>query len=243
MTPTNAPARSNGRRACTDTPEVLALVYSHRDLAHRLARRYQRSADLADLRQVADLALLLAARRYDPAVGPFDRYAIVTIIGELKKHLRYHGWSARVPRRVQEDAITVQSTIDCLTVGLGRSPRLSELGAASGLPPERVRQALQANSARYATSLAAYDRPHSDDREDIVEDRILVREAMAGLSEIERELIADVYERGLTQREVAQRIGISQSQVQRRLVRALKSLFSVLTPNLEDSSVTAGKPS
>ena len=82
------------------TDEAHGLVLANEAIAVRLARRYSTGPGIdADLLQVALLGLVLAAERFDPAVGPFRPFAVATVAGEIKKHLRSTGWAARVPRR------------------------------------------------------------------------------------------------------------------------------------------------
>ncbi|MCF2436392.1 hypothetical protein LV779_26850 [Streptomyces thinghirensis] len=68
-------------------------------MAHRLASRFRdKGESTEDLRQVAALGLLKAIRRYDPARGPFEPFAIPTIRGELRRHFRDRTWDVRSPR-------------------------------------------------------------------------------------------------------------------------------------------------
>lgn len=195
----------------------------HRALAARLAARYAHHSNHDDMRQVADLALVMASRRYDPDLGPFERFAVSTIIGELKKYLRTTGWAVRVPRRLQEDALSVAVTVDRLTVSQGRSPRLTEVGSACGLSPEQVTEALRAGAARYG---AQHDdeRYRIDDESDRLTRTLTVRAAVATLDDGARALLAMIFDQGLTQREAAARLSISQSQIQRKLIKILASL-------------------
>src|SRR5215208_6739828 len=81
-----------------------ALVESHMGLADHLARRYAgRGESLEDLTQVAYLALVKAAHRYDANRGAeFATFATPTVLGEIKRHFRDKGWAIRVPRHLQE---------------------------------------------------------------------------------------------------------------------------------------------
>ena len=61
----------------------------------RLAERYRnnRAVSLEDLRQVARLGLVKAVDRYQPErANPFIPYAVATVVGELKRHLRDASW-------------------------------------------------------------------------------------------------------------------------------------------------------
>ena len=60
-----------------------------------------------DLHQVATVGLINSIDRYDPDAGPFVRYAVPNILGELKRHFRDKGWTMRVPRSLQENTLLV----------------------------------------------------------------------------------------------------------------------------------------
>jgi RNA polymerase sigma-B factor len=92
-----------------------ALVERFRPLAAYLARRFRGRAEQEDLEQVATLALLKAIDRFEPDRGAFVAYASVTIVGELKRHLRDTGWAVRVPRRLQEIGLQVSRAVDEMT--------------------------------------------------------------------------------------------------------------------------------
>src|SRR5690348_3928289 len=80
-----------------------ALVDRFLPLAYHLARRYHSGAEADDLQQVASLGLLKAIDRFDPAHGAaFTSFAVPTILGEIKRYFRDHGWTVRVPRDLQE---------------------------------------------------------------------------------------------------------------------------------------------
>ena len=211
----------------TRPPESADLFEQHLALADRLARRYAFGPGVdEDLQQVARLGLHLAAQRFDPDLGVFVRFATVTIVGELKKHLRSHGWGVHVPRPLQEDSITVAAAVDRLTGRLGRAPTVSELADHTGRDRERVVEALRVRDARFSSSLAAAgDRPEQTN----TADRAIVAVALDDLADDERELIRWRFEDGLTQSEIGERIGISQPQVHRRLSRAIEALRERLT--------------
>src|SRR4051812_47599751 len=85
---------------CQGDPSArTALVEHFTPLAHRLASRYRHSSESQDdLEQVACLGLLKAIEGYDPGRGAFARYAVPTILGELRRHFRDKGWAMHVPR-------------------------------------------------------------------------------------------------------------------------------------------------
>src|SRR5207245_210219 len=107
-----------------------------------------------DLRQVALLGLVKAVDRFDPAVHVrFTTFATPTILGELRHHLRSHGWYIHVPRGMQELAQQVRRAETQMTDRLGRNPTIAELAATLELPEERVVEALSLRAVNQPLSL------------------------------------------------------------------------------------------
>src|SRR3954467_2502683 len=143
----------------TDTlPSRDDLVERHRGLAVSLAARFAgRGEDMDDLIQVALIALTHAVDRFDPERGTaLTTFATATILGELKRHFRDRAWAVRPPRRVHELYLRIQPVMDELHQELGRSPKIAELAARIGATDELVIEALEAGTARSATSLDAF---------------------------------------------------------------------------------------
>src|SRR3989442_3082590 len=100
------------------------------------------------------MGLVLAAQRYDAERGAsFASFAIPTIVGELRRHIRDHGWAARVPRGMQENVLRVTRAADDLRGGLGRAPSPRQGADELGLGSEEGLQAMAAPSADPAESL------------------------------------------------------------------------------------------
>jgi RNA polymerase sigma-B factor len=231
--------RSKENLAVVRTPPRNDLVREYLPLARRLATRYRHTSEpLEDLTQVAYVGLVLAAERYDPARGAsFSSYAIPTIVGELRRHIRDHAWAARVPRSLQENVLRVTAASAELNTRLGRAPSTAELAKETGLDPEHVVEAIAASSAYEAESLDTRAASDGEEREplvatlgseepgyELVEYGVSMRPAMAELSEQERIIVAMRFFEDLTQSEIARRIGISQMQVSRVLRRAVEHL-------------------
>src|SRR3954467_8040358 len=126
-------------------------------LARRLASRYARPGQpLDDLLQVASIGLIKAVDRFDPSRGTaFSTFAVPSILGELKRHFRDHGWAARVPRPVQERVLKVNAAVEALSRQNGRAPKPREVAAAIGESVEDVLEAMEAATAHSAVSLDA----------------------------------------------------------------------------------------
>jgi RNA polymerase sigma-B factor len=216
------------------------LVVRFMPLARQLAARYRHAGEpLEDLVQVACVGLIKAVDRYDPERGSgFTRYAVPTMLGELKRHFRDRGWSVHVPRATQELALKVGEALGALPAKLGRSPTPRDVAAAVGAPVEDVLEAMEAATAYEAVSLDA-PRPgggeeeswtlaESLSEEDPGFERVEVGETLRGTLEAlparERLILRLRFEEDMTQAEIADLIGVSQMHVSRLLRRSLDRL-------------------
>ena len=215
------------------------LLVRHRPLALYLARKFTgRGESLEDLEQVATLALLKAIDRLDlEREVKFSTFATITIIGELKRHLRDKGWAVRVPRPIQELAVRVNRLMPDLTQELGRSPTVREIASAAGASEEQVLEALDASRAYTADSLDAPTGEDddfspmdtlavSDDRFDRLDSWQTVAPLIQQLPERERTILYLRFFEEKTQSEIAGELGISQMHVSRLLAKTLAYLRS-----------------
>jgi RNA polymerase sigma-B factor len=214
-----------------------SVIEMHLDLAHAEAARYRsRGIPLDDLRQVAALALTKATRGYDVTTGhDFLSYAVPTIRGELRKHFRDHGWMIRPPRRIQELQARINAAEAELSYDLGRSPQPVEIADHLGECTESVIEALASDGCFIPASLdhpAGGDGsttlgellPLEDNDHRAVEARLMLQPVLRELSERDRRILSMRFYEGLTQREIAARIGVTQMQVSRLLTRILAQL-------------------
>jgi RNA polymerase sigma-B factor len=212
-------------------------------LARRLATRYAgRGEPLDDLVQVAALALVKVIDSFDIARGTaFAAYAVPTILGALKRHFRDATWRVRVPRRIQELAISVGPASASLAQQLGRSPTRGEIAAHLRVTEGDVAAAIGAWYARCPISLDGPPVPSSDDRcvvvetigaddprFDVVTDWHALGPLLAELPARQQRIIALRFGREMTQAEIADRVGVSQMHVSRLLTRTLAQLRSGL---------------
>jgi RNA polymerase sigma-B factor len=215
------------------------LVETYLPRAERHARvGTRRASDLEDRLQVAREALVVALQRFDPKRRiPFQPFADATIGGELQKHIRDHGWLVRAPRRVHELVPAIRRSTDQLTQELDRPPTPEEVAGDLGVSLDEVLMAMTAHHARVHQSLDAltsddqstYDiKGNVDTRYSLVDDRDALRRALARISSEDQQLINDYFIERLTQQEIADRLGMSQMHVSRRLRRVLRVLAARL---------------
>jgi RNA polymerase sigma-B factor len=171
-------------------------------LARSLARRYAGKGEpLEDLEQVASLGLLKAIDRFDVSRDVrFATFAVPTIAGELKRHFRDRGWMLRVPRDIQELSARVTRCREAFTRERSRSPTVHD---------------------------AIGDEDHGFDR---AEERAMLRIGLQMLAPREREILRLRYYEGMTQREIARAVGVSQMHVSRLIRRSVDSMRETIAP-------------
>jgi RNA polymerase sigma-B factor len=219
------------------------LVDQYIGLVEFLARRFRnRGEPLEDLTQVGTIGLLKAIDRFDLSREvEFSTYATPTIVGELKRHFRDKGWAVRVPRRLQELHLELTRVVGDLGQELGRSPTVAEIAKAAGTTDEAVLEGLEIAQAYNFTSLdAPMDSSNGsstsfaehlgaeDEHLENLEYRASLAPEMAKLPERERNILYLRFFKGMTQSEIADRLGISQMHVSRLLNRTLIRLREAL---------------
>ncbi len=223
-----------------------ALVMEHLRLADSLARRYAgRGLEPDDLAQVARLALVKAAHRFDPSLGDcFPAYATVCVSGEIKRHFRDAGWMVRPPRRLQELSVQQRQAEFDLSLRLGRQPTAPELSAALGISEQELRRVQATAGCFHGASLDAPAHqdsgvsPRADHEEDpavVIDERDWLGTALAGLTERELGVIRLRFVDDMTQSQIGTHIGLSQIQVSRILRATLARLRSTMTASLRTS--------
>jgi RNA polymerase sigma-B factor len=213
------------------------VVVLHMGLARAIAARYRgRGIADDDLTQAASMALLKAARNFDPTRGvEFLSYAVVTMKGEVKRQFRDYGWMVRPPRSIQKLQSDVSRADSELTHRLGRSPKVSEVAEYLDVAEEEVLEALSADGCFTPTSL---DTPVGSEGSGVLgelipgddsamseaEARVMLTPAVRALPEREREVLYLRFFKQQTQAQIAEEIGVTQMQVSRILSRVLVQL-------------------
>lgn len=218
------------------------LVTLHIPLVEYLARRFRdRGESPEDLRQVGMIGLIKAIDRYDPDRGAeLSTFATPTILGEIKRHFRDHGWSVRVPRRLQELRMRISTATEAMAQETGRPPTVNELADHLDITPEEVLEGLESAQA-YSTS--SLDSPGSsgtsvdegaatlmdtlgdeDEALDEIVNRETLRPLLEALDERERTIVILRFFKNKTQADIAKEVGVSQMHVSRLLNSALAQL-------------------
>ena len=212
--------------------------------------------------QVASVGLVNAVDRFDPDRGfAFTSFAVPTIVGELKRHFRDHGWALHVARGARDRAQAIAEAQAAIRAEAGRAPSIGELAQYLELSTEDVADGLQTIAAREPVSLDApiavddgspVSRADSigdlDGRLRLTDERLTLLDAAGRLPKREREVLYLRFGADLTQTEIAERVGVSQMQVSRLLRRSLVRMREQLagerrTPDRFQSLLASVPPS
>ena len=215
------------------------LVAEYLPLVRRVCRRFGHSGEpLEDLVQVGTIGLPKAIHKFDIARGnSLVAFAVPVIVGEIKNYFRDHGWAVKMPRKLQQQKLAVDRTVESLTQTLGRTPTVTEITVATGFSMEQVYETMEVERFGRPLSLnAEYDRDDSDDTSSILDylgeedpdlqnlaENIDLKSALEVVDDRERKIIYLKYS-GLSQTAIAARLGISQMHVSRLQRHALSKL-------------------
>ncbi|MGZ5390737.1 MAG: SigB/SigF/SigG family RNA polymerase sigma factor [Mycobacterium sp.] len=217
-----------------------AIIQRCLPVANHIARRFSnRGEPLEDLVQVARMGLVHAVNRFDAENGAdFLSFAVPTMMGEVRRYFRDHGWAIKVPRRLKDLGLQLKRARDQLSQELGRAPTASEIANYLGIDHEEVVQALIASSA-YSTLSSDVPAATADDHGrrsvadsfgdlDAALEKVLdvetVRPLIAAMPERQQVVLLLRFFENMTQSQIAERLGISQMHVSRLLSRSLNSL-------------------
>lgn len=213
-----------------------ALVARHLGLVRHVAARFRSTGlDPEDLEQVGAVGLVKAVNGFDPTRGlRFSTYAVPVITGEILRFLRDDG-PVRISRGARALARRARRARDELCQSLGREPTIDEVAAAVDAPRDEVVLALEASGR--PLSLESPLEPEQGEAATLLdrladpadaasagERRALISELLEQLEPAERRAVVMRYFDDLTQQEIADRLGVSQSHVSRVLGRALQRL-------------------
>ncbi len=216
-----------------------ALVYGNLRLVLSAVQRFaSRGESPDDLFQVGCIGLMKAIDRFNLDIDVrFSTYAVPMILGELRRYLRDNG-QMRVARSIRDAAYHAMQARERLQMRLQREPTVEEIAAELGKPREEVVLALESVVEPVSLSEPVYTDggdaisvedqlgDHSSDKNWL--DELAIKEAVQGLSDREKKIVALRFMRGKTQMEVAREVGISQAQVSRLEKCALEKIKAAL---------------
>lgn len=222
---------------------AIATMPLVKKIARTLARR---STDpIEDIIQVGSLGLIKAIRLYDPKVSKnFRSYATYLITGEIRHYLRDKANMIKAPRAIQELAYRAHKLTMEMIEEIGEKPSDDVIANKMEIPISRLKEAIDADRRKTTLSLDQLTYQDDDDNysnwgdkiadlsyesmESLTEDRMLLAESLKNIEPIYKDIVELTYFKDWSQLEIANKLGLTQMQVSRKLKKALKLLHKVI---------------
>ena len=212
------------------------LVTENTGLIWSVAKRYiGRGAEPDDLYQLGCLGFLKAVEGFDLEYGTqFSTYAVPKISGEIRRFLRDDG-AIKVSRGLKERSAAIKMCRSQLLNALGREPTVQEIARQTGLTLEEIAMAETATASTESIHGAVGEDGFTlenvltdTESEEVLVEKISLRQAIAALPERESLVIRLRYFHGLTQERVAKVMQVSQVQISRIEKKALGLLRELM---------------
>ena len=238
-----------------DSDELFARYYKSQNIAdsNELVRRYlylaeiiskkflNRGVEYEDIYQVACIALIKSVERFSPDKGfKFVSFATPTIVGEIKRYFRDKSSTIRIPRRIYEVYQKVNIARDQLSQELHRIPRVDEIAAFLNMKGETILEIIESWNAYNMQSFdqTVYDDDDLELHETIgssdttferIENRDFLEKSLNKFNEAEKEFIKLRYFHRKTQKEIAEKLNVSQMYVSRLEHKVLDKFRNMLS--------------
>jgi len=222
-------AAQNGDEQAKET-----LVVRNTALVKSIVKKFLgRGVEFDDLMQIGSLGLVKAVLGYDASFGVrFSTYAVPMIAGEIKRFLRDDG-IIKVSRSLREKAFEIFNAKEKMKEEFKREPTIEELSERLEMSREDIVFAMEAVRSPVSIYEPAYDDESSktllidtmsEDQNDDIIDKIMLKELLQTLEPKERQLIMLRYYSDKTQTEIADILGVSQVQVSRLITKTINKL-------------------
>lgn len=233
----------------TNNSDVLnVIVKRFEKLAYSTAKEFRnKTIEHEDLLQLAFTGLLVAINRFDTGKeNKFSTFAFHCIKGEILHHLRDCGL-IKYPRWIWKLNKLINDFIVEFERKNNRYPTKEEISFGANISLDGVDEILKAREAAFynlsfngdknqknSADNNAYNRSLVKSRgyrsfELVIEDRILLWDAIDKLSGLKKKIVVSNYFLGYSQTEIGKKEGISQKSVSRQLKDAVNELKEHMT--------------
>ena len=199
-----------------------------------------RGYELEDLYQICCIGFIKSIKRFDTSFDVrLSTYSVPYMIGEVKRFIRDDG-TIKVSRSIKELNTKIHEIQKHYIVKYGREVTLEELTKELKISKEELAFAMDAlnpveslektiSNKNDDTDISLIDKISTGkNEEEIITNKIVVKELIDGLETREREVIMLRFYKEKTQSQVAKILGITQVQVSRIERKILSSMKSKL---------------
>ncbi len=225
------------------------VTMAYMPLVAKVARTFARRSNdpVEDIIQVGSIGLLKAVDLYLAGKNTsFKTYATYLITGEIRHYLRDKTSMIRAPREIRELSYRVHKITMELTQKLGMTPTDAQLAEALQMPQEKIEEVNELDRRTSTISIDQCAAGETDDlsantiadkipdesrnsANEIFEDRMVLEDAVNSLSPDDKKIVRMCFYDGLNQREIADKLNMSQMQVSRKMKKALSKLLDYVT--------------
>ncbi len=238
-------------KTCTDEKKKrmlhINIVENGMNLVKKIAGNISAQSGISneDLVQVGSIGLIKAIEFFNPQKNTkFKTYASYFIRGEIKHYLRDKASMIKAPRELQELVFKISSAVKQLKEKGIEDPSEDQIADIVGVSVEKIHEVMEIELCKSTLSLdqaistvddddlTLIDKIPSGDYQEFMnsyENKIMLAEAIKKLPKDLQQIIEMSYYEDLNQREISERIHISQMQVSRRLKKALSKMYEIIT--------------
>lgn len=205
-------------------------VLKYEGLVRSITNKYNFRSDYDDLYQAGMMGLLKAIKKYDKTrESSFVDYAYLYIKGEVLKVIN-NNYQVHISPEVYRLSKEINETKNSLIQRLGREPTTLEISFVLGESEEKIISVINAVQQTYSLDNTYLDEDYNLYNKIMLIEKgydvgvLDLKDAIASLDESEKELITSRYYQDMTQKEIADSLGISQVQVSRKENKILEKL-------------------
>lgn len=216
--------------------EIETLVSENTGLIWSIVNRFKnRGYEVEDLYQIGAIGLIKAIKKFDKSYGvKLSTYAVPYIIGEIKVFLRDDGM-IKVSRSLKELNYKIK-ILENKYENQNKKITMEEMEKELKVQREDIILAQNLSNNIESINESGFENSEiekeerilinkNDNPEKNIIERIMLKDALSNLDEMEREIIILRYFKENTQTEVAKKYGMSQvqvSRIERRILEKMK---------------------
>lgn len=226
----------------------LRIVEEAMDLVKKIANTIALQSGISneDLIQVGSLGLIKAIEFYRLDMNTkFRTYATYFIKGEIKHYLRDKASIIKAPRELQELLFKINTARKKINESGMEEPTSEQIAEYLDLPVSKINEVIEIERCKSTLSLdqsfmqddedmSLLDKIPANDYQEFMnsyENKIMLASTIKRLPPDLREIIELSYYQDLNQREISEKMNMSQMQVSRRLKKALSKMYELIKNN------------